>query len=504
MALVERRSHDELPQIREGRVSFTKAAHPHARPLYDRRASIMGRASLDDGLHASSDVYDLNHEGRYPFMIKRIDAIKARASGVEYGIARPAYRVWINPFVIAIAFIGMLALGSGMIEPLIVEARARSAGIWFRASCEIEDQLYVSESHKVGKSHNVASAIQKGATIWTFFGAYRVTVTLADGCDGRKEHLLDAAEMERIEQAEMGHGYFVIDIDHDSQLEGDVEVNVEDSEDDSSAAGGKDGGSGGGANAGARQQRRRRLLADATDGGGTNSTHRPHPTRSDAELAALCTAREANLDHLRGEHLAYSDLVLQNGDMCTGPVNATREEGEAFCDSTVSLWLRWRPSVGEHVPCWAFEKRLPNGRGYEVHIVLNRNLSTSIRLYVLYATLVFSLLLRLIYLLSRRWLQARGLLAPDVIEPVQTHARRPRNSLFSRNPTRPSDGTSFKRGMSRGVSRSQSRREPLKRSESEVPPSMFVTQPRSAYRLMPLGSRRDDLGGRAPDQLPLM
>ena len=384
------------------------------------KAAIAGRSSLDDGFMADDTMH---HEGRHPYMLRRIDAVKARAGSTAYGLGRSFQRVWLNPVAMGIVLVAALALGSGMAEPLVNEARARHGGIWFQATCAVEAYGYAAISHKVGRSLNVGSAVQRGAIIWTFFGAFNVTVTLADGCDGLPEHMPNPADAQRIVSAELDRGYFLVDIDGDSELEGDVSIReLHGGEGDSrelvvattrvaaavpAAGGGKPAAMGDGVDV---------VPATAADVVGARDK---------------CTARESNLDHLRGRHLAYSDLVLTNANYCTGRVNASYEEGEEFCDRTAHFWLRPRPELGEAVPCWAFEKRLPNHRGHEVHIVLNRELSASIVLYLLYAVFVVLLLLHLLRLLARRTLQQYGLVDPDELDDAHQHEPRKRPRAFS-------------------------------------------------------------------------
>jgi hypothetical protein len=327
----------------------------------------------------------------------KVELARSLASARWHTLLRATHLASLNPLVMLVALICVLALGAGMVVPLVDEISARSGGIWFRASCEVESYVYVVKTHHVGVSINIDSAVHRGGTARIFFCAYNMTVTLADGCDGRVQHMPDDYEEERMAHAVFEHGYFIVDIDHDTELEGDVYL-----EDDDPAA----------ALAPAAVARpaagAHRLAAAAANASDTDAALQ-------AQLAAAlaCTARESNLDHLRGSHVAASTLVLSNGDLCAAPFNSTLEEGAEYCDKTAALWTRARPALGSSVECWAFERRVRRGHAHEVRIVLSRTVSNSLLAYCLYAICAALLAVRVVYLFVRRWLQLRGHIEPD-------------------------------------------------------------------------------------------
>jgi hypothetical protein len=117
-------------------------------PTREARRLNAGRASLDDGFMGE----DPHPDGRQAqFMMRRTDTTRSRQAAHAHGLARAFRRVSLNPWVMGVVLIGALALGIGMLEPILAEARARHGGVWFRATCQIEGYRYAVESHYVGR-----------------------------------------------------------------------------------------------------------------------------------------------------------------------------------------------------------------------------------------------------------------------------------------------------------------------------------------------------------------
>ncbi|KAJ1628323.1 hypothetical protein T492DRAFT_1019170 [Pavlovales sp. CCMP2436] len=361
------------------------------------RASVAGRASLDDAF-MWNEAPPAAANRQPTRLLRRVDAVRSRAAADSlHGLAHSLHRLSVNPWLVLVVFIGACMLGSGMIQPLFVEARARHGGIWFPGECNVERMVLLGKSHKVGRSINVDAHVHLGGDVWTYYGAYYVVVRLADGCDGRPEHMPDQASQNRTERAEEAQGFFTRFLFRDTVSVGEAASTAP---------------------------------QDALAEGFTESSAPPDAQAegfTDAEERRACTAREANLDHLRGEHVAYSDLVVSNGPVCTGPFNATRDESYTFCAESATRWLHTVRVIGAVVPCWAFERKMGNTTAVQVHIVLNRSISRSLSIYVFYLVLLLLLLLRLLYLVGRRALQKRGCLEPDDLVAVESGKKRRRS-----------------------------------------------------------------------------
>mmetsp|Transcript_15931 Transcript_15931/g.42905 ORF Transcript_15931/g.42905 Transcript_15931/m.42905 type:complete len:410 (+) Transcript_15931:98-1327(+) len=315
------------------------------------------------------------------------------------------HRILYNPYIILVVFLAMVAMGMGMVGPMVVESEARTDGKWYPASCTIVNYVFSPKEEHLQAYDNPKTAMHKGADYWYFIGAFNVSVRFNDGCDGSPDHTPNALAEQRMQSEEVYAGSFERRLSPPpSAVSGapppSAPVPVRSPPPALSPPDALD--------------LPPELLSDSQSHMVPHRTLR-HRSPDGPQASPGCTTEEARKDPMRGHHIAFYNLVLSEDDFCLGPVHMSEAEALRYCENTSGDWFHHRHRVAERLPCWIFEKHVSRD-DLRAHVVLHRGLPTHIYIYLSYWVFLLFLFARVTFLFVLSALQRYGLWPRDPVD----------------------------------------------------------------------------------------